>query len=199
MQVNCNTGIIKTNRKGKYGRADVWYMPKGIANIFYMNEIEKLHHITYNSIDGYYMIHTYKGPVCFHKDKQGLPYIDLDASVYDAATILVQMVHSNDEGFTKKDIKAAKAARKLQGIICSQSEKDYGGMVSSNMIKTARLIQPMYLMLAQYLDQTFLVSGGKQFKGNLNRFWNNTSRSQKNWFHGINLSPWRLMFSSSMT
>ena len=57
-----------------------------------MNEIEKLHHITYDSIDGYYVVHTDKGPVCFHKDEQGLPYIDLDASVYDVATMLVQTV-----------------------------------------------------------------------------------------------------------
>ena len=110
-------------------------MPKGIAKIFSMNDIQKLYSITYDSIDGYYVVHTDKGPVYFHKDEQGLPYIDLDASVYDAATTLVQKVRSNYEGFTQKDIKAAKAARKLQGIIGSPSEKDYGGMVSSNMIK----------------------------------------------------------------
>ena len=73
------------------------------------------------------MVHTYKSPVYFHKDEQGLPYIDLDASVYDAETTLVKTVRRNYEGFTKKDIKAAKAARKLQGMIGSPSEKDYGG------------------------------------------------------------------------
>ena len=104
------------------------------------------------------MVHTDKGPVYFHKDEQGLPYIDLYASFYDAATTLVQTVGSNYKGFTKKDIKAAKVERKLQGMISSPSEKDYRGMVSSNMIKTAQLIQPMYLMLAQYLHQTLLVS-----------------------------------------
>ena len=119
--MNCNAVSIKTNRKGDYGKVEEWYMPKGIANIFYMNEIEKLHSITYDGIDGYYVVHTDKCPVCFHKDKQGLPYIDLDASVYDAATILVQTVRSNYEGFTKKDIKAAKAARQLQGMIGSTS------------------------------------------------------------------------------
>ena len=154
--------------------------------------------IAYDSVDGYYVVHTEKCPVYFHKDEQGLPYIDLDASVYDAATTLVQAVRSNYEGFTKKYIKAAKAARKLQGIIGSPSEKDYGGMVGSNMIKIDQLIQPMFPIIAQYLDQTLLVSEGKRFEGNLNRLWKNMSRSQKNWFHGINLSPWRLMSSSSM-
>ena len=97
-------------------------MPKGIANIFSMNDIEKLHRITYNIIDGYYTFHTDKGPVYFHKNKQGLPYIDLDGSIYDAATTLVHTVHRNCEGFTNKDIKAAKAAHKLQGMIGSPSE-----------------------------------------------------------------------------
>ena len=77
-------------------------------------------------------------------------------------------MRSNYKGFTKKDIKAAKEARQLQGMIGSPSEKDYGGMISSNMIKTAQLIQPIYPMLMQYLDQTLLVSGGRRFKGNLN-------------------------------
>ena len=95
MQVNCNAGSIKTNRKGEYGRVEARYMPKGTANIFSMNKIEKLHRVTYDSINGYYVVHADKGPVYFHKDKQGLTYIDIDASVYDAATTLVQMVHSN--------------------------------------------------------------------------------------------------------
>ena len=81
------------------------------------------------------MVHTDKGRVCFHKDEQDLPYIDLDASVYYAATMLVQTVRGNYKGFTKKDIKSAKATRQLQGMIGSPSEKDYGGVVSSNMIK----------------------------------------------------------------
>ena len=89
-----------------------------------MNEIEKLHRITYNSIDGYYVFHTDKVPVYFHKDEQGLPHIDLDASIYDAATTLLQTIRSKYEGFTKKNIKAAKAARKLQGMIVIPSEKD---------------------------------------------------------------------------
>ena len=69
------------------------------------------------------MVHTDKGPVYFHKDEQGLPYIDLDASVYDTETTLVQTVCSNYEGFTKKDIKDAKEARKLQGMIGSPPKK----------------------------------------------------------------------------
>ena len=73
MQVNCNAGSIKTTRNWEYGQVESWYMPEGIANIFSMNEIEKLHHITYDNIDGYYVVHMDKGHMCFHKDEQGLP------------------------------------------------------------------------------------------------------------------------------
>ena len=54
--------------------------------------------------------------------------------------MLVQTVRGNYKSFMKKDIKAAKAARQLQGMIGSPSEKDYGGMASSNMINTVQLI-----------------------------------------------------------
>ena len=61
--MNCNAGSIKTNRKGDYRRVEAWYIPKGISNIFSTNETEKLHRITYDIIDGYYVVHTDKGPV----------------------------------------------------------------------------------------------------------------------------------------
>ena len=109
-------------------------MPKGIANIFSINEIEKLHCITYNSIDGYYVVHTDKCPVYFYKDQQGLPCIDLDAYIYDAATTLVQTVRSNYEGFTKKDIKAAKATRKILPVTVFW------------MIQIVRKVKPYHLL-----------------------------------------------------
>ena len=40
------------NKPKRGVQVEAWYMPKGIANIFSVNEIEKLHHITYNIIDG---------------------------------------------------------------------------------------------------------------------------------------------------
>jgi hypothetical protein len=43
-----------------------------------MHKLEKMYHITYNSWDGYYKVHTPKGRVQFYKDKQGLPFIDLE-------------------------------------------------------------------------------------------------------------------------
>jgi hypothetical protein len=68
------------NLRGSYGKLKVWYLPKGIANIFSMHKLERLYRIIYDNWDGYYVIHTPQGEVRFHKDKQGLPYINLDES-----------------------------------------------------------------------------------------------------------------------
>ena len=90
VKINCNLGVMRTNQVGSYGSMNVWYIPDGIANIFSMNELEKKYRITYDSWDGYYIVHTASGEVRFYKDENGLPYIDLGESSEDAAAMLVQ-------------------------------------------------------------------------------------------------------------
>ena len=123
------------NEVGSFGSLEVWNMPEGIANIFSMPELEKKYRITYDSWEGYYVVHTERGEVRFYKDEQGLPYIDLTASSKHAATLLIQTVRGNYEGFTKKEVRLAREARRGQGMIGSPSESDYKKMVSSNMIR----------------------------------------------------------------
>jgi hypothetical protein len=105
---------------------NVWFTPQGIANIFLMNKLEKKYHITYDSWQGYYVMHTAQGEVRFYKYKNGLPFIDfeesseeavamlLQAGSKEAANKLVQMVCHNYEGYTKKEIPQAKEARLLE-------------------------------------------------------------------------------------
>ena len=70
IKINCNTGLVSTKQMGNYGRMKVWYIPDGIANIISMHELEKLYRITYDSSEGYYIVHTVQGQVHFHKDEQ---------------------------------------------------------------------------------------------------------------------------------
>ncbi len=69
IKINCNAGAVSTNRMGTYGKLKVWYLPSSIANIFLMHKLEKLYRITYDSWEGYYIIHTPQGAVKFYKDK----------------------------------------------------------------------------------------------------------------------------------
>jgi hypothetical protein len=149
IRINCNTGVVLTNLMGKYGLINAWYIPEGIANIFSMHELEKKHWITYDSWQRYYRVHTPSGTVKFCKDKQGLPYINLDGSGGEAAVMLlktavgfeskdnyisVQMVGANYEGYTKREVLKAKEARRVQGLIGNPSGGDYKAMVRGNVI-----------------------------------------------------------------
>jgi hypothetical protein len=137
-------------------------VPKGIANIFSMHELECLYYITYNSWVGYYVVHTPRGEVKFHKDKQGLPYISLDESDEEAAVLLIQMmeqqdkknkdgtkkevtlvqtVHGNYEGFTKQKVIKAQEAREAQAMLGNPSKKDFQGLVSSNLIPNCPIVR----------------------------------------------------------
>ena len=117
-----------------------------------MHELERFFRITYDSWEGYYVVHTLNGEIRFHKDRQGLPYINLEESDSEAAMMLlqqeieereervdskmsfIQTVRGNYEGYTKREVTRAKEARRAQAMMGNPSEKDYKGMVSNNLI-----------------------------------------------------------------
>jgi hypothetical protein len=155
--MNCNAGAISTNKRGTYGSLKVWYLPDDIANIISMHELEGMYRIIYDSWQGYYVVHTPKGEVRFYKDKQGLPYLDLEESSeaavmllqqgqdprtdttgkepeHEEAVALVQTVRGNYEGYTKCEVLKAKEARRAQAMMGNPSKKDYKTMVSNNLI-----------------------------------------------------------------
>jgi hypothetical protein len=162
IKINRNAGAVTTNQMGSYRRMNVWYISEGITNIFSMHELEKMYRITYDSLDRYYVVHTPRGKVVFHKDEQGLPYINLDGSSRDPAIMLmmqnvqnvsfrkgrdqivataaanaamhVQTVRGNYEGHTKREVMRAKEARRTQAMMGNPSKKDFKGMVSNNMV-----------------------------------------------------------------
>ena len=115
-------GYVSTNLRGTYGGLKVWYLPDRIVNILSMHELKRFYRITYDSWEGYYVVHTPKGEVRFHKDEQGLPYINLGESDSEAAMMLlqreieereetmdskmsfIQTVLWNYEGYTKREV-----------------------------------------------------------------------------------------------
>ena len=74
LSVSCNAGVAKAQQVGDLGDMESWYMPDGIANILSQHQVEQKYQVTYDSWDGYYIIHNPKRPVKFCKDHQGLPW-----------------------------------------------------------------------------------------------------------------------------
>ena len=134
---------------GSFGWLNLWYIPNGIANIFSMHELKKHYKITYDSWEGFYQVHTPRGVVKFHKDEQGLPYIDLNGLAQEAATMLVQLgigqhpamrqtptkhKHTMLVETVRGDYKGVTKTRGAQTMMRSPSEKDYKGLVSNHLI-----------------------------------------------------------------
>jgi hypothetical protein len=120
-----------------------------------MHKLERLYHITYDSWARYYVIHTPWGEVKFHKDEQGLLYIYLDESDKEAVVLLIQImeqqdkekedstkegvmlvqtVHGNYKGFTKREVIKAQEVREAQAMLGDPSKKDFQGLTSGNLI-----------------------------------------------------------------
>jgi hypothetical protein len=143
---------MRTNEAGalvghQFNSPNAWYIPKRIEHIFSMSELEKRYRITYDSWQGYCVVHTKNEEVGFYKYESGLPYIDLKDSLEDvaallvqtgskkAAKVLVQTVQQNIEGYTKQDVLETKEARRAIGMIGNPRKEDFKGMVRGNMIK----------------------------------------------------------------
>ena len=104
LRVNCNEGAVVADDVGTFGTLQVHNTPVGLANIFSMPELEKKYPITYDSWEGYYIVHNERGEVQFYKDEQGLPFIDLTKSNGNVVTMHVQTVCKNYKGYTKKEV-----------------------------------------------------------------------------------------------
>ncbi len=130
VKINCNVGTVTSNLQGTYGGLKVWYIPDKIANIFSMHELERSYHITYDSWDGYYVVHMQKGEIRFHKDEQGLPYINLGESDLEAAMMLLQQEKverkENVDSITHTD-----CARELQRVHQTGGDASQGSAQSS--------------------------------------------------------------------
>ncbi len=179
IKISCNAGAVSINRMGTYGKLKVWYLSGGIAYILLMHKLEKLYRITYDSWEGHYIVHTPQGAVKFYRDKQGLPYINLEVSTeaavmllqgvqpeettrIETATTLVQTVQENYKGCTMREVLKAKESRQGQAMIGNLSKGDYGGLVSSNMISNCP-IAPTNI--------TSQVFWEKHYNGLPSRYW----------------------------
>ena len=78
------------------------------------------------------MVHTKGSNIRFeHCPDSGFPFINLDKhSKQDKAAMLVESVHGDYKGFTKRDIEKAKATRELEGKNGHHSDKDFKELIT---------------------------------------------------------------------
>ena len=111
LKLHCNAGHIYVYEKGWFGDIEVWYHPKGIANILYLKTLKKQHHVTYDSKDrdGVFKVFTKEGEVEFVPHETRLHYLDLEAQ-HESGLALVTTIRNNFEGYTKQEVEGAISA-----------------------------------------------------------------------------------------
>ena len=134
LTVHCNTDKLTTNRRGDFGRLKVWAMKDGIANVLSLGEMIKLYRVTFDSLDGYFVVHMPGGVVHFTINEHGMPALDLRENP-EAVCLLLQTVRSNYEGYTPREVKLARTAREAKATMASPSDEDMKNVVSSDGIE----------------------------------------------------------------
>ena len=134
-----NCGSTTMNEVGNLGKIEgMWLNEGGIANIVPLDIISKIWRITYDSARGmnagHFVIHTDQGDIKVQKNSKGMPFIDLDSVEGEVALEFVQTVRGNMDGFTRREIDEARAAREAQGMMGHPTDRDFLGMVRGNMI-----------------------------------------------------------------
>ncbi len=73
IKIKCNSGAVSTNQMGEFRRMKVWHLPNKIANIIFVYELKKFYCITYNSWEGFYIVHTVQGMWSFTRMNRDSP------------------------------------------------------------------------------------------------------------------------------
>ena len=158
LKLHCNAGHIYLYEKGWFEEIEVWYYSKGIDNILSLKTLKNRHDVTYGSEDrgGVFKVHTKEGLVEFMLHESGLHYLDLKDQ-HESGVTLVTTIRDNFEGYTKHEVEGAIKAQELQAMLGHPSQKDFEGMVCTNLVANCPVTKKPSLMLMPCLAKTWQV------------------------------------------
>ncbi len=87
-------------------------------------------------------MHTEEGIVEFKPSNQGLHYHDVSDKNSNIEMMLMNTVRGNFEGYTHHDIKSAKEAQRIQGMIANPTEREFAGMVCEQLLANCPVTMP---------------------------------------------------------
>jgi len=135
-KIHCNAGSTCSVLEGNFGSITVKHSPYGIANVLSLNGAKQRHRVTYDSKDrgGVFQVHTNEGIVESKPMARGLHYHDVSDASSNIELMLVNTVRENFEGYSRHEVKKAKEARRIQGMIANPTEREFTGMVREQLL-----------------------------------------------------------------
>ncbi len=142
--------------------------PHSIANVVLLHETKQCHRVTYDSWDqgGVFQVHTDGGIVEFKPSSRGLHYHDVSDPSSNAELMLVNTVRENFKGYTRQDVKRAREARRIQGMIANPTKREFAGMVREKLLTNC----PITVRNVDNANQIF--------GPNLANLWGKTTRAK---------------------
>jgi hypothetical protein len=133
LTLHTNAGKSETNQRGDLGDTTFWLDENGIANVISLRTLESKFKVTYDSTKdaGAFLCETPEGVIKFERcPMTGFPYVDMKKYGMKAATMMVQTIRKNYEGYTREEVERAILARKMQARAGHPSETAYKREVS---------------------------------------------------------------------
>ena len=128
MTIQCNAGCRKASFVGHLaGYGDVWYDPNAVANILSLGRVTRRFKVTFDSegSDGF-IVHLPNGRVRrFKQTERGLYASQFltQRQQGQAVTLTIATVEGNKAQFTKREVKQAERARRLQTTLLFPSDR----------------------------------------------------------------------------
>ena len=163
MRVHCNSRSIILNTvadMGGYG--PVWFFKNGIANCLSLAAMLDSFRITLDTgCDQAFYLHRHDGTTCrFAQTACNLYACDIREK---EAYMFITTVEGKKESYSDRDIRRAKAARKLQNIMMYHGTKELLKMIDNNAIKNCSVTRRNILMAEDIYGVNTNIIKGKTF------------------------------------
>jgi hypothetical protein len=114
----------------------VKHNPHSIAKVVLLHETKQCHRVTYDSWDqgGVFKVHTDGGFMEFKPSHRRLHYHDISNPSSNVELMLINTVRENFEGYTRQDVKGAREAQRIQGMIANPTKMEFAGMVGEKLL-----------------------------------------------------------------
>ena len=130
MNIRCNAGFKTVDHMGHLaGYGDVWYDPKAVANILSLGRVTKRFKVTFSSEDTEgFVLHLPDGRTrSFKQTDRGLyatQFLERRDN-HQGVALTIETVEGNKTHFTKREVKQAERARRLQTTLLFPSDRHF--------------------------------------------------------------------------
>jgi hypothetical protein len=132
--IHCNAGSTRTKLEGDLRSITVKHNPHSIASVLMLHEAKQYHRVMYGSWDqdGVFQVHTEGRIVESMPNNRRLHYHEVSDPSTNVELMHINTVRENFEGYTRQDVKKAREAQHIEGMIAKPPKENLLGWCMKN-------------------------------------------------------------------